>query len=122
MIDFVSTREDTNAEIKQYCELLAAVIAQALRDLCVKPMVIELEKAKNIDRHAVKSLIFFFSPKSPFKVYATMIGLSPKEFTDAMMNRKYDGSLKNPYLSYSQIKSMQTRIKWWNSIPESNLL
>ena len=117
MIDFVSTREDTNAEIKQYCELLAAVIAQALRDLCARPTVIEIEKAKNIDRHAVKSLIFFFSPKSPFKVYSNMIGVDPDSFLNAMSTRKFDGDPKNPYLSHNQIRAMQTRIKWWNSIP-----
>ena len=74
MLDFVSTREGTDAETRGCARLVAAVIASAVRDACEPPTSEELRTHSNRKTSARQALRFLFGRHSVFSLYAELIG------------------------------------------------
>jgi len=121
MIDLLSTHEGVEEQARCSAHLLAAVIALAVKDLCLDLTDEETQYKCNLFRKPVDSLNFFYSPKSIFKTYAHFIGLDPELFIIALEKKQYETSgakKKNQsYFSENDIKTMKLRIELWHSNP-----
>lgn len=84
-IDFLSTREGIDVQTERCAKLVAAVIAQALKDLMKKPTAQERKNRINTDPSAIRSVNFFKS--KVFLQYSALIGMDGDEF----MNRAKRG-------------------------------
>jgi len=87
MIDFVSTRQTTDAQTAACARLLAAVIAQAIKDAC-KPMT--ADEKRNLDSEARQAIQFLFGADSVFPLYASLIGSSAEAIRFALLNKAED--------------------------------
>lgn len=57
-IDFLSTRNGVDAQSQRCAQLISAAIAQAVKDLTLKPTPQERKNRINIDSNAVRSVYF----------------------------------------------------------------
>lgn len=87
MIDFVSTRDKIDVETVRCARLLAAIIAQAIRDAARKPTKDE-KKFRRSHKHAYLSMTFLFEPHGAFDVYAGLIGLDAESVRVALLSRR----------------------------------
>lgn len=86
MIDFVSTREETDGETRACARLVTAIIVQAVRDAAAPLAKAEKEAQRNLDDNARHALRFLFEPKSALAQYATAIGSSAHAIRSALMS------------------------------------
>jgi hypothetical protein len=118
MVDFTSTQVGIDAESQRSARLLAAVLAQALKDLTIPPTGQEKKQRLNINRDAYESLRFFYEPESPFKRYAYLVGLDPKAFIQNLELRMLSrgvGVGKNTSLSHCDVRIMRIRSIWYKN-------
>lgn len=119
MIDFVSTSESIDDQSRKCAQFISAVIAQALRDLMIKPSFIEKTKRCNIQTDPLQSLNFFYGEESPFKQYAFMVGIDPESFIHNLETRSFgkadeDGQFRKiPFITYRNSRIMKVRINWY---------
>lgn len=85
MIDFVSTREGMDVQSARCARLLAAVIAQAIKDAAHPPNDTE-RKARGNSGHAYRAIKFLFESDGPMDVYANLIGTSGDEIRRALLS------------------------------------
>ena len=90
MIDFVSTRQTTDAQTAACARLLAAVIALAIKDACKPMTAYEKRKERNLDSEARQAIRFLFGADSVFPLYASLIGSSAEAIRFALMNKADD--------------------------------
>lgn len=105
-IDFLSTREGVDVQTQRCAKLVAAVIAQAIKDLTHKPTAQERKNRMNIDANAIRSVNFFKS--KVFLQYAALIGMDGEEF----MSRAIRGSISAKQISESDVRAMRARLRW----------
>lgn len=105
-IDFLSTREGVDVQSQRCAQLISAVIAQAIKDLTLKPMAQERKNRMNIDPNAIRSVRFFKS--KTFLDYAALIGMDGNEF----MNRAVRGSISARQMSETDVRAMRARLRW----------
>jgi hypothetical protein len=89
MLDLVSTREDIDPQTAANAKLLAAIIADAVRQASQKPSKQEQAARRNLDHdnyHPGLSIWFLFNDESVFKTYAQLIGLEAQAFRDAFLS------------------------------------
>lgn len=127
MIDLLSTTDGIDEQLQKQLHLVAAVIAKAIEDICMVPSSEELKHRCNLNFHAIDALNFFYGDRSMFKTYATIIGLDPEIFLEAMERREYEHHTNkkgnNPWLSHLDVKAMRMRINWWiNNLVQSRQL
>lgn len=79
MIDFVSTREDTDVESAKCARLVASIIALAVNDAGRPLSKNEIEKGRN-SFECESAIRFLFSSDSIFNEYAQLIGIDESEF------------------------------------------
>lgn len=87
MIDFVSTRDKIDVDTVRCARLLAAIIAQAIRDAAIKPTKDEKKFRRN-HKHAYLSMTFLFEPHGAFDVYAGLIGVDAESIRSALLSRR----------------------------------
>lgn len=90
MIDFVSTRQTTDAQTAGCARLLTAVIAQAIKDACKPITDDEKQKKIDIDSEALQGLRFLFGADLVFPLYARLIGSSAESIRFALLNKADD--------------------------------
>jgi hypothetical protein len=105
-IDFLSTRNGVDAQSQRCAQLIAAVIAQAVKDLTQKPTAQERKNRMNIDPNAIRSVRFFKS--KTFLDYAALIGMDGSEF----MNHATRGSISARQISEADVRAMRARLRW----------
>lgn len=105
-IDFVSTRNGVDVQAQRCAQLVAAVIAQAVKDLTVKPTAQERKNRMNIDPNAIRSVRFFKS--SIFLDYASLIGMDGREF----MKHAARGNISERQISEANVRAMRARLRW----------
>lgn len=105
-IDFVSSRNGVDAQSQRCAQLVAAVIAQAVKDLTVKPTAQERKNRMNIDPNAIRSVRFFKS--ATFLDYAALIGMDGEEF----MKHAVRGDISARHISEADIRAMRARLRW----------
>ncbi len=111
MIDFVSTRQGTDAQTAACARLLAAVIAQAIRDACKPPGVDERRKDRNLDGEAWRALDFLFGAGPAFALYAGLIGSSAETIRAALRNKGCSAAMARRYdLSDMARRNLQWRL------------
>lgn len=93
MIDFVSTRSTTDVQTAACARLLAAVIAQAIRD-AAQPFR-EKDRSKDLamssaEIEAREAVRFLFGGGSAFPLYASLIGSSAEAIRHALLNSPDD--------------------------------
>lgn len=90
MLDLVSTREDVDPQTARCANLLAAVIADAVRQAAQSPSRREVELKRSLDSEAAYhpglSTWFLFDDESPFSHYAQLIGLSAQDMREALLS------------------------------------
>lgn len=104
MIDLISTRDGVDAQSKRCAHLLAAVIAQAIKDAARRPTKDERKSRRNT-RHAYRSIKFLFEPNGPFEAYANLIGLTAESIREALLSRRH----LNPMPGWKSLFSEQER-------------
>ena len=105
-IDFLSTRNGVDVQSQRCAQLIAAVIAQAVKDLTHKPTAQERKNRMNIDPNAIRSVRFFKS--KAFLDYAALIGMDGKEF----MNHAVRGNISARHISEADVRAMRARLRW----------
>jgi len=113
MVDFTSTQVGIEPQAQRSARLVAAVIAQALKDLTIPLTITEKKQRLNIITDAYESLKFFYSPESPFKRYAYMVGIDPKSFLynlELRMHSRGVGSGKKPFLTHRDLRIIRVRV------------
>lgn len=105
-IDFLSTRNGVDVQSQRCAQLIAAVIAQAVKDLTHKPTAQERKARMNIDPNAIRSVRFFKS--KAFLDYAALIGMDGKEF----MNHAVRGNISARHISEADVRAMRARLRW----------
>lgn len=121
MIDFVSTRQTTDAQTAACARLLAAVIAQAIKDAC-KPMTAdEKRKEKNLDSEARQAIQFLFGTDSVFPLYASLIGSSAESIRFALLNKAED-MVQVASRSFSDMdrRVLKGRMRWRGEFMQPN--
>lgn len=113
MIDFVSTRETTDAETAAGARLIGAVIAQALKDLAQRPSREEYDQRRNLNRDAIHSLRFFYDSDSVFPIYAKLIGMDAQAFRNALATQQQDQFRKVPLFTDQEYSFCRRRVEWW---------
>lgn len=87
MIDLISTRDGVDAQSRRCAQLLAAVIAQAIKDAAHRPTKEERRNRRNT-RHAYRSIKFLFEKNGPFEVYSHLIGMTAESIREALLSRR----------------------------------
>ena len=105
-IDFLSTRNGVDVQSQRCAQLIAAVIAQAVKDLTHKPTAQERKNRMNIDPNAIRSVRFFKS--KAFLDYAALIGMDGSEF----MNHAVRGNISARQISEADVRAMRARLRW----------
>lgn len=105
-IDFVSSRNGVDAQSQRCAQLIAAVIAQAVKDLTLKPTPQERKNRINIDPNAIRSVRFFKS--ATFLDYAALIGMDGGEF----MKHAVRGDISARHISEVDVRAMRARLRW----------
>lgn len=105
-IDFLSTRNGVDAQSQRCAQLIAAVIAQAVKDLTRKLSAQERKSRINIDPSAIRSVRFFKS--AIFLDYASLIGMNGKAF----INHAIYGCISERQISEADVRSMRARLRW----------
>ena len=105
-IDFVSSRSGVDAQSQRCAQLIAAVIAQAVKDLTLKPTPQERKSRINIDPNAIRSVRFFKS--AVFLDYAALIGMVGEEF----MKHAVRGNISARHISEVDVRAMRARLRW----------
>jgi hypothetical protein len=110
--DLVSTNA-VDDQTKASARLLAAVIAQALHDLSIKPTKDEYSERRNMNSDAIGALIFF-GKHGMFKTYAKLIGINPDNFLEGLATSKQNEDEKKPCFTEAQFRACRARMKWWD--------
>lgn len=87
MIDLISTRDGVDVQSRRCAQLLAAVIAQAIKDAAHRPTKEERKNRRNT-RHAYRSIKFLFEKNGPFEAYSQLIGLTAESIREALLSRR----------------------------------
>lgn len=119
MIDLISTREGVDLQTRRCARLVAAIISQALQDLCTKPRADEAKHGLNMDYHAWRSVEFFVGsddePQPLVDAYARLIGLDGQAMREALLS---DRALLMAHAARTfafgdvERKRAQARIRW----------
>ncbi len=122
MIDFVSTRQTTDAQTAACARLLAAVIAQAIKDAC-KPMTAdEKRKERNLDSEARQAIQFLFGADSVFPLYASLIGSSAEAIRFALLNKAEDmAPAESRGFSDMDRRILNGRMRWRGDFMQPNV-
>ena len=116
MIDFVSTRETTSPETAACCALIAAIIAQAVRDATQPLTKEELRRRTNIDADAKQAMRFLFNEGTDFPRYAKPIGMS----ADALRTRlsrprdQFEIEPRIPIFGWKKRRMIRLRLQFGN--------
>jgi hypothetical protein len=87
MIDFVSTRHTTDSQTAACARLLAAVIAQAIKDASTPLNTDERRQRRNLNCEARQAIHFLFGRDSVFPLYASLVGSSADAIRGALMDK-----------------------------------
>lgn len=105
-IDFLSTNENVDTQTQRCARLIAAVIAQALKDLTLMPSAQERKKLINTNENAIRSINFFRS--ETFLQYAAFVGMDGKEF----LTRMERGNINKNQITEGDQRVMRARLRW----------
>lgn len=117
MLDLVSTRT-TDPHTRGCAQLLAAIIAQAIRDASMEPTPNEVRAYANQNMQARQALRFLFSTRSLFPLYAELIGSSAETIRAGLLGYK-KLPLTNGHYNTAQRRSLQWRVAADMAQPES---
>lgn len=115
MIDFVSTRDHTDAETKRAAHFLAAVVALHVRDAAAKPTKKEAADGCNYTYTAFRAIEYLFSHQSDFPDHIEALGGSAAPMREALLSDRklQDGA----GFTELQRRVIQARYRWWKANP-----
>jgi hypothetical protein len=112
MIDFVSTRQTTDPQTAACARLLAAVIAQAIKDACAPMSGEEKKQERNLNTDARQAIKFLFGADSVFPLYAVLIGSSADDIRAALLRRANAAGDADRGISDMQRRIVAGRMRW----------
>jgi len=95
MIDFLSTRSNCDTETAACARLIAAIIAQAIRDASSQITKHEKKTKQNAKGDAKEAIHFIFGRNGFFEIYSKIIGIDPQAIRDALLNKITDIPIHN---------------------------
>ena len=117
MLDLVSTRPGVDTQAARCARLLAAIIADAVRQASTRPLDREIKQERNndcADWHPALGIWFLFDEESPFDKYAQYIGLSAKDFREALLGtHELDAHLTRPIFTNADRRVIKARHRWY---------
>lgn len=121
MPDFLSTRENTDPQSARCARLIAAIIAQAIKDASDTPLKEESDKKRNMN-DAAKAMKFLFGKNTLFPLYASLIGLDAKNIRENLLgNHKLsEGPGLSSFFKESDRRIIKIRHVWFNRLEEAN--
>lgn len=108
MIDFVSSHPDAHPQTVACARLIAAVIAQAIRDACERPHDREKKECMNLYVDARHAIEFLFDDRSRFANYALLIGASHEAIREALLQPTGGG------IDEMSRRIIRLRFQWFN--------
>lgn len=116
MIDFVSTRAGTDPATRAVASMVAAAIAQFVRDASTRPTADEKKQQRNLNWDARRAIVYLFEPGSAFETHIELIGGSAAPLRAALLDRRE----LSPRSSFTplQRRIIQARHRWWVRHPE----
>lgn len=115
MLDLVSTR-GVDPETRGCAQLLAAVIADAVKSACSPPSDREKKLGRNIDTAEADpdaSMRFLFEARSPFSLYASYIGLNAQALRSALLGNRQAGPTSEKLFTGMDSRIFRQRYRWW---------
>jgi hypothetical protein len=107
MINFYS-ESIQDEQTKRSAHLIAAIIANALRDLMIRPSELEGQMRTNINPAAAKSVVFFNS--KVFIAYCHLIGIDHNQFLERL---KYGANLSaGKRITDMDFRAIRQRMSW----------
>lgn len=112
MLDFISTRTNTDPESAGCAKLLAAIVADSIRGAGLKPYPMEFKTSKNIDINSEGhdprlSVWFLFDDKSNCRKFCNLIGFNLDQIRDALLSTKniiFTTSFNETHRQYVQLR------------------
>lgn len=117
MLDLVSTR-GVDPHTRGCAQLLAAVIADAIKSACHPPSEREKKLKRNFnttEADADASIRFLFDPDSIFPTYAGFIGLDADALRAALLGRREAGPNSEELFSAEDRRVISHRLRWHRS-------
>lgn len=116
MLDLVSTRWNTDESTAKCARLIAAVIAQAIQDACIKPSVEEQKSEQNINSDARDAIDWLFDESQiVFTVYCRLIGANALTIRQALL----EPGPENAFYSSMHRRIIRARFAWWRKTQET---
>lgn len=112
----MSTMSDDSTAEKR---LLAAVVAQAIKDACLAPIVRERRRKKEIrlKGEAATAMAFLFDDeRSGVDAYALWLDFDVEQFRKKLIN-KCSSDAKDPYLNDDQKRNFRRNYRLFKSLP-----
>lgn len=118
MIDLMRTRDNMDPYTAGCAQLLAAVIADAIKCASTEPRQEEKAFKTNMNWQscdAARSIWFLFDDNSPFDVYATFIGMDAAAVREALLdpNKRYKPQSD---FSWTQAEIIRLRFQWYRQL------
>ena len=113
MMDFLSTRINTDSESARCARLLAAVIAAAIEDAGNAPTNEELKNQRNICKKACAAIHWLFDEQSVFPLYASLIGVDAESIRRALLEVNVaPDSVSGKLFKPTQRRALRLRYRW----------
>lgn len=118
MLNLMRTHDAVDPQIQGCAKLLAAIIADAIHCAGSKPRPdeVEFEMSMNWEScDAARSIWFLFDHKSPFDLYAKLIGLEAEAIREALLDPSKNYLPKGEF-SASQARIIRIRYQWFDRL------
>lgn len=121
MIDLMRTYPNVDSHTSGCAQLLAAVIADAIKCASTPPSKEELEYKTSVNRQscdAARSIWFLFDDKSLFTLYAKLIGMDAEAIRDALLSTSKTYKHKGEF-TWAQSRIIRLRYAWYIQLKNS---
>lgn len=116
MIDFVSTRAGIDPQTKGAAQLVAAIIAEAVRCACIPPSKAEVKTRHNINEDAHHAIVYLFGPGTLFAEHADHIGVPADRMRAALLDSNIKLKEGAEFTDFDR-RTLQLRRRWWLADP-----
>lgn len=110
MIDFLTTRENTDPDSVPCARLLTTVITTAIEDASRAPSRAEKKMCLNIDPEAREAVEWLFGDSEIFELYASLIGTSAESIRRAL-RENHTGPAGSSF-GEMQRRALHVRLTW----------
>lgn len=114
MIDFVSTRPETDEHTRRAAQLLAAFITHHIVMACSAPTSQEKAERRNLTSEGRRGIRYLFDPESKFETHADLVGSDAESLRRALLSTDVDLGMNRSF-THSMRRHLQWRYEWYRA-------